>query len=291
MLNQIFSSNHKCHHINPCESNSELNMNLETECDKKSQITYELNSQNSLSPIPYLKKNQSMLFQNISPEIERTEPSKKYIPRHQNILYKSHSTNFGRRNVPCSNREIIKNNMNKKNELLEKIRYISNRIDKSLNLYKDKNCENHINNNNNRNYSNKFNISKKIDKSKINNSNNRNNEYGNFALNFKYNSKMLETLKKDNIRQNKLINSKTKNLSQVINEPNNIYNKMDNKRKMELDKLNKQKKFYVDNNNNNIKNMKKKQIIDDMLKWINDNKNASKKEFEEQKKKLLDSLK
>ena len=36
---------------------------------------------------------------------------------------------------------------------------------------------------------------------------------------------------------------------------------------------------------------KKKQIIDDMLKWINDNKNASKKEFEEQKKKLLDSLK
>ena len=36
---------------------------------------------------------------------------------------------------------------------------------------------------------------------------------------------------------------------------------------------------------------KKKQIIDDMLKWISDNKNDSKKEFEEQKKKLLDSLK
>ena len=41
---------------------------------------------------------------------------------------------------------------------------------------------------------------------------------------------------------------------------------------------------------NNLENLcyKKKEIIDDILKWINDNKNATKDEFEEQKKKLLD---
>ena len=41
---------------------------------------------------------------------------------------------------------------------------------------------------------------------------------------------------------------------------------------------------------NNLVNLcyKKKEIIDDILKWINDNKNATKDEFEVQKKKLLD---
>ena len=73
----------------------------------------------------------------------------------------------------------------------------------------------------------------------------------NFPLNFKYN--ILETMKKENERQRELINMRIKNLSQVVNDPINLYRKMDTegkRRKANYAKLNKQKKFYVDNNIN-----------------------------------------
>ena len=96
ILNQLYHSpNQKCHYINPCHCNSKSN--TKTEC--KTKVIYELN----------LKKNQSMLYQNLSQEIERTEPSKKYIPRYQNILYKSNSTRFSRKNGPYNNKDKIKN--------------------------------------------------------------------------------------------------------------------------------------------------------------------------------------
>ena len=112
------------------------NMNLQTEQDKdnKSKITYQLSSKNISSPNRTLSQNQSMLFQNLSPP-EIT------FSKNNNMISKSNSSNFSRKRKPYvnNNREVIKNNISKKNELLEKIRYISNRIDKTINLYKDRN--------------------------------------------------------------------------------------------------------------------------------------------------------
>ena len=161
------------------------NMNLQTEnCNKediKTKITYQLNSKNITTPVRPLRQNQSMLFQNLSPEITFSKPNS------NNTMTKSNSSNFSRKR-PAVNyqREVIKNNMNKKNELLEKIRYISNRIDKTINLYKDKNIKEPQNKYNGYGRKNRY--------------MNRN-FLKNFPLNFKYNNKILETMKKENERQ------------------------------------------------------------------------------------------
>ena len=97
------------------------NINLDTDnCNKedKTKITYQLNSKDIISPIKSLRQNQSMLFQ--SPEITFSKPNT------NNIIPKSNSSNFSRKKKSCMSdkREVIKNNINKKNELLNKIRYI-----------------------------------------------------------------------------------------------------------------------------------------------------------------------
>ena len=212
------------------------NLNLQTDIcnqdDNNTKITYQLSSQNLQSPIKTLKQNQSMLFQ--SPEITFAKQN------YNNAINKSNSSNFTRKKNPCENnsRESIKNNISKKNELLDKIRYISNKIDKTINLYKDKNVNNMPQNNYNINtYNRKTRYMRNCPKK--------------FPLNFKYN--ILETMKKENERQREIINMRIRNLSQVVNDPINLYRKMDTegkRRKANYAKLNKQKKFYVDNNIN-----------------------------------------
>ena len=212
------------------------NINLDTDnCNKedKTKITYQLNSKDIISPIKSLRQNQSMLFQ--SPEITFSKSNT------NNIIPKSNSSNFSRKKKSCMSdkREVIKNNINKKNELLDKIRYISNRIDKTINLYKDKNINKNQNKYNGYTRKNRY-LNRNFLK--------------NFPLNFKYNnSKILESMKKENEKQKELINMKIRNLSQVVNDPANLYKKMDNetrRRKSNYAKLNKQKRFYVDNNIN-----------------------------------------
>ena len=230
------------------------NMNLHTEqCIKensKTKITYQLDSQNSASPVKSLRQNQSMLFQNLSPEITFSNRNS------NNNITKSNSSNFSRkrRSYINSTRDIINNNINKKNEILDKIRYISNRIDKTINLYKDKNANvnsNNINNiNNEQENNNNYSINSYNRKNKYTNRNNSKH----FPFNFKYNnSNVLESMRKENARQNELINMKIRNLSQVVNEPTGLYKRMDKetkKRKENYAKLYKQKKFYGDNNLN-----------------------------------------
>ena len=68
-------------------------------------------------------------------------------------------------------------------------------------------------------------------------------------------------MKKENDRHNELSNMKLRNLSQVVNEPINLYKKMDTEtKKRKYDKLYKQRKFY--DNNINLKN-------------VNNNRNAT----------------
>jgi len=208
------------------------NINLRTEkSNNKTKITYQLDSDNSQNKT--LKKNQSVLYQNMSPEITFSNKN--------NILTKSNSSTFSIKKKGIDDN--IKNNINKKNELLEKIRYISNRIDRTINLYKDRN--NGIN---------------KPQQSM--NSYNHNIKYTNrncsenFPLNFQYNNDTkVDSMKKENERY------KLRNLSQVVNEPINLYKKMNTEtKKRKYDKLYKQRKFY--DNNINLKN-------------VNNNRNAT----------------
>ena len=232
--NPLFNS-YKSVSENVCLTNygsPNLHMNLHTEqCnnqENKSKITYQLSSKNNASPTRTLRQNQSMLFQNISPEITFSNKN--------NVITKSNSLNLSRKrkyymNNNNKNENTAKNNINKKNELLDKIRSISKRIDKTINLYKDKNC----------------NINSYSRKNKY-----RERNSSNFPLNFKYNSKVLESMKRESNRKNQILNDKYRNLSQAAYKPNDSYKKLDSetkKRKANYDKLNKQKKFYVDNNN------------------------------------------
>ena len=204
--------------------NSHLKLNTEiNKIDNKTKITYQLDSENISSPNRTLKKNQSMLFQNMSPDLTFGKNNR------NNVLSKCNSTNLSRKKkVAEDNHNIIKNNINKKNEILEKIRYISNRIDKTINLYKDRN------NNINKPQTNVNSYNRKIKYSNRNCSNN-------FPLNFQYNNS-----NKENERRNDLVNMKIRNLSQVVNEPINLYKKMNTEtKKKKYDKLYKQKNFML----------------------------------------------
>ena len=68
------------------------------------------------------------------------------------------------------NKNLTRNNTNKKDELFEKIRFISNKIDETINLYKDKNYSN-LNKNNDDLIRNHY-----------------INKYNNLPLNFQYNN-------------------------------------------------------------------------------------------------------
>ena len=211
-----------------------------------------------------------MLYQNISPEMplkktnslfnireknynenktKANEPQKNFMSNCQNLLSKCNSMNYSKKNKPFINKNMIRNNINKKKELMEKIRYISNKIDETINLYKDKKYINPNNTNNNE-------IERK----------NYINKYNQLPLNFQYNnSRILENMRKENEKQADLTNLKIKNISQLDNNPINIYKRICNnnnqeskKIKANYAKLNKQKKFYIDNNIN--------------LNKINDNK-------------------
>ena len=166
-------SSSKCHcHINHCNCSSEcicltnycspcskeksLQTNLYNNKNQEKKITYEIDSKEAFSPKQPLRKNQSLLLKNISPEmpLKKTNSlfnirekiynenkndlyeTKKYGEvNKQNILSKCCSMNFVRKKRPCINKNWIRNNIDKKNELMEKIKYISNRIDQTINLY------------------------------------------------------------------------------------------------------------------------------------------------------------
>ena len=88
---ECHSPNPKCicnskypHSLNHCKCNSECiclsnyyspssNINIPTEdCsirNSKTKVTYEISKKEIFSPLRALKKNQSMLFQNISPDL------------------------------------------------------------------------------------------------------------------------------------------------------------------------------------------------------------------------------
>ena len=255
---------------------SELLSNIKNE----KKITYEINS--NLSPNSSLKKNQSMLYQNLSTDLHLKKNNslfnirdknyqenqinsnpKNLVSNSQNILPKC-SMNYYKKEKLCMNKNLTRNNTNKKDELFEKIRFISNKIDETINLYKDKNYSN-LNKNNDDLIRNHY-----------------INKYNNLPLNFQYNnSKIFENMKKEIENRSELINLKIKNLSQYNNNPINVYKRICNNYKINRDnkkikvnyaKLNKQKKFYIDNNINlNRINDNKHKNISDYYKLQEDN--------------------
>ena len=77
------TSNSNCHHqikrcncssgcicltnyCSPCSNKKNLKIDVEPKKEIKQRVTYEIDSKENFSPIPPLKKNQSMLYQNIS---------------------------------------------------------------------------------------------------------------------------------------------------------------------------------------------------------------------------------
>ena len=293
---EYHSPNPKCicnskypHSLNHCKCNSECiclsnyyspssNINIPTEdCsirNSKTKVTYEISKKEIFSPLRALKKNQSMLFQNISPDLTFIKKNSLFnIRDNANISYKNNlnknstnekkiepisrynSTNVLKRKRPSINtcNNSIKSKMNQKDELLQKIRYISKRIDKTINMYREKNYSN---------------LNTSIGKENKYDSNTYNNKKGNnYILNFQYNnSKILDNMRKANNRQSELINNKINNLSQIVTDPVNVYKNIrknqDSKKIISnYAKLNRQKKFYIDNNINltkiNEKNKKK----------------------------------
>ena len=262
-------SNSKCHHyLNHCKCNSECicltnycspcpntknPSNLNNKQIYGPKITYEINSKSKalLSPAQSSKKIKSMLYQNISPENILKKSNSLFNIREKiykennmkpdectNILVEKCKNVLERKKCPDLNKNSIKKNRNKKDELIEKIRNISNKIDKTINLYRNKQYIN----------SSGDNLIK----------NNNRKKFNDISLHFQYsNSKILENMRKENEKQSELINMKIKNLSQINNISKNIYKQMYNNNEKEIKKtkanyakLNKQKKFYIENNIN-----------------------------------------
>ena len=236
-----------CHHHCNCSSECICleNNNIDTDNYNQNKIegklTYEIDSKGGLSPAPIIKKNQYMPYQNISPDhsLKKTNSlfnirEKIYkenmiklndtnlVQNSKNVLSKCKCGRISHKNRSCINKNIIRNTLNKKDELLEKIKIISNKIDNTINYYKEKKYSN-----------NKINNKIKLD---------------DLSLNFQYNnSKILESMTKENEKQSELTNP--------INIYKKLYNKDGESKKIKSNyaKLNKQKKFYIDNSINLIK--------------------------------------
>ena len=151
-------------------SSKEQNLNFQTEFEgKKNDLTYQINSKEPLSPTLNYSKNQKVYlnsYRNSTPDISRirsktyelfnlnkkkydrncmnkhindneiiennnnTEMNKKYFDSKLKIdVQKHNSLNFIYKNRPNNNKDAFSN---KKNELLEKIRCISQRLDNTI---------------------------------------------------------------------------------------------------------------------------------------------------------------
>ena len=157
MSNHCFTPNSKCitdskchHHINHCNCSSEcicftnyyspnskyknVDSELISNIKKERKITYEINS--NLSPNPSLKKNQRIFYQNLSTDIHLKKNNsvfnirdknfkenkinsnpKNFVSNSQNLLSKCNSMNYSKKPRPYMSKNLIRNNINKKNEL------------------------------------------------------------------------------------------------------------------------------------------------------------------------------
>ena len=203
-------------------------------------------------------------------------------------ISRNNSINYTYRKKFDSNRELIKNksNLNKNHKLLDKIKCISHRLDKTISIYNNKNKgnynKNRIGSNKNiHDYNRRFNSNENIhnfnkSRKNKNNINSYLNEMNQIRLKYDKNY-ILEKMKKNNEREKRMIEIKLKNLSDVINNGNNAYKKITNNI-IEMEKKNpknnmpKQNKYYIDNRIN----------INDINKnTVNDNDNQEYEEYEE----------
>ena len=180
--------------------------------DNKARIRYLLNSKNFSNPIKSLGHDQNIIYQNESPELTFFKPNSNYL------ISKNNSTNFLNKIKTYDDEgENNRNNYNKKNELFGKIRYLLNRIDKTINLYKDNN----------------------INKD-------RHNKFNNLSLKNKYlNRNSLNTSRKNinlKINENNIHNKKIKYI--LDNFDNNTMNN-----NLEVDEKFQVKIHFPDNNN------------------------------------------
>ena len=156
-------------------------------------------------------------------------------------ITRNNSINYTYRKKLNNNREFIKNKeqMKKKYELLDKIKCISHRIDQTLSLYNNR-PENQYTNEISKNkfnissyYNKRFNSNENYENNKKNNKKPRNqsrilDEMNQIRLQYGNENDFLEKMKKNNEREKQLISMKIKNLSDVINNGNNVYKKISN---------------------------------------------------------------
>ena len=234
--------NHHCNYSSECLC---LDNNMQTDNynrkNLEGKLTYQINS-NVISNDEHSLRKTNSLF-NIREKIYNKNQIRlnenNLVLNCKNVLSNYKCGKISNKKSSCINKNIIRKNINKKNELLEKIKLLSNKIENTINLYRENKNENDT-------------------KNKINNRM----KFNDLSLNFQYNnSKFLESIQNENERQTETI--------YPINIFKKIYNE-DNPReskkiKSNYAKLNKQKKFYIDNS------------INLNLNKINDKRKANKK--------------
>lgn len=191
-----------------------------------------------------------------------------YSNNHSNYNIKKNSTNEFSFLRKKNDRDNICNRINgKRSDLLDKIKSMSNRINKAIGIYQDKNTESPIYNDSKNEYNfvsysnggvdpnEKYNN----DKSKPKNSGINYDKIDMLRQNYNKKNKFLEKMKKNSEREKKLIDLKINNLSGVI-KGNNIYNRIGNnlsklkKEKPDYDTMFNDKNQYLNDNDNNIIN-------------------------------------
>ena len=287
---------------NCCHQNSLSNLTTDNFGKATNKITYEISVNNSNKyprQLSYLHKLKSK--SNPYLNLRRNYSNENFICRHQsnindarynyldnNNKYSSNHSNYDiKRNNSndfsflrkSNDRDIISSRINgKRNDLLDKIKSMSNRIDKAINKYQDNNIESPIYNECNNDYNfglfsnggvesdEKYNTYK----SKPKHSGINYNKIDLLKQNYNKKNKFLEKMKKNSEREKKLIDLKINNLSGVING-NNIYNRIGNnltklkKEKPDYDSIFNDKNQYLNDNNiiNSNANIYKQNIYKD----------------------------
>ena len=206
------------------------------------------------------------------------ENNKKSISFKPNLsITRNNSINYTYRKK-LNNRELIKNksSLNKRHELLDKIKCISHRLDKTIRIFNAKNNgiynKNRIGKNRNiHEYNKRFNSNENIHDFNKNRKNKKNisrylNEMNQIRLDYDKNY-ILEKIKKNNEREKQMIAMKLKNLSDVINNGNNVKKNINNNL-LEMKKNNpnnnksNQNEYFIDNRLN-INDINQKTFNDD----------------------------
>ena len=183
---------------------------------------------------------------NINPEQDSNKTIKRF-----------YSNNLDDRRKNCNNKDYMKNRLNMDNtdKLLQKIRNVSNKLEKTMNLYKEKKFSiNKLkgNDDNNDYKTNRCTYNMESYFNRKYKPDNNSYKYKDINITRDCDNRFLEKMRMKNEREKKLIKSKLKNISDIIcrknlmKKMNNLTNKLPDNYKIKM----KDKKYSIDNNMN-----------------------------------------